>query len=79
MRPKNGKNHMARNISRRQFLFARAFARDESGASAIEYGIIASLLGVAIIGSARLVGTRTNRKLDCANQTMKSDKKGKAC
>ncbi len=36
--------------------FAR-FAQDESGATAIEYGLIAALIGVAIVGSARLVGT----------------------
>jgi pilus assembly protein Flp/PilA len=40
-------------------LFAR-FARDESGATAIEYGLIATLIGVAIIVGAGLVGTRLN-------------------
>lgn len=37
-------------------LFAR-FAKDESGATAIEYGLIAALIGVVIIGAAGLVGT----------------------
>jgi pilus assembly protein Flp/PilA len=36
--------------------FAR-FAHDESGATAIEYGLIAALIGVAIVAGARLVGT----------------------
>jgi pilus assembly protein Flp/PilA len=36
--------------------FAR-FAKDESGATAIEYGLIAALIGVAIVAGARLVGT----------------------
>ena len=35
--------------------FAR-FAQDESGATAIEYGLIAALIGVAIVGSASAVG-----------------------
>jgi pilus assembly protein Flp/PilA len=30
--------------------------RDESGATAIEYGLIAALIAVVIIGSVRLVG-----------------------
>lgn len=36
-------------------LFAR-FAKDESGATAIEYGLIAALIAVAIIGGATLLG-----------------------
>ena len=40
-------------------LFAR-FAKDESGATAIEYGLIATLIGVAIIVGAGLVGTNLN-------------------
>jgi pilus assembly protein Flp/PilA len=40
-------------------LFIR-FAEDESGATAIEYGLIATLIGVAIIVGAGLVGTRLN-------------------
>ena len=33
------------------------FYKDESGATAIEYGLIATLIAIAIIASARLVGT----------------------
>jgi len=33
------------------------FMRDESGATAIEYGLIASLIAVAIIAAVELVGT----------------------
>lgn len=40
-------------------IFAR-FLKDESGATAIEYGLIAALLSVAIIGGATTVGTRLN-------------------
>jgi pilus assembly protein Flp/PilA len=32
------------------------FMNDESGATAIEYGLIAALIGVAIIGTLKLVG-----------------------
>jgi pilus assembly protein Flp/PilA len=37
--------------------FVKRFATDESGATAIEYGLIAALIAVAIIGAARVVGT----------------------
>jgi pilus assembly protein Flp/PilA len=37
-------------------MFAK-FIRDESGATAIEYGLIASLIAVAIIAAVELVGT----------------------
>ena len=33
------------------------FAKDESGVTAIEYGLIASLIAVAIITAVTLVGT----------------------
>jgi pilus assembly protein Flp/PilA len=37
-----------------------SFAKDESGATAIEYGLIATLIGVAIILGATAVGTKFN-------------------
>jgi len=37
-------------------LFAR-FVRDESGATAIEYGLIAALIAVVIISAVTAVGT----------------------
>ena len=33
------------------------FMKDESGATAIEYGLIATLIGVAIIGGATALGS----------------------
>ena len=38
--------------------FVARFVRDESGATAIEYGLIAALIAVAIIGAARALGTQ---------------------
>ncbi|MGZ3305743.1 MAG: Flp family type IVb pilin [Asticcacaulis sp.] len=37
--------------------FSKSFAADESGATAIEYGLIASLIAVAIIAILGTVGT----------------------
>jgi len=44
-------------------LFAR-FVKDESGATAIEYGLIAALIAIAIIGGARFVGQEVNTKFN---------------
>lgn len=40
------------------------FAADESGATAIEYGLIAGLIAVVIIGSAKTLGTRLATKFN---------------
>ncbi|WP_114389002.1 Flp family type IVb pilin [Notoacmeibacter marinus] len=44
-------------------LIAR-FAKDESGATAIEYGLIAALIAVAIIGAVSAVGTNLSSKFN---------------
>ncbi len=43
-------------------LFAR-FMKDESGATAIEYGLIAALIAVAIIAGATALGSSINATL----------------
>jgi pilus assembly protein Flp/PilA len=40
-------------------LFSR-FAKDETAATAIEYGLIAGLVSVVIIGAVTLIGGRLN-------------------
>jgi pilus assembly protein Flp/PilA len=42
-------------------LFAR-FAKDESGATAIEYGLIAALIALAITAGATTLGGSLNNK-----------------
>jgi pilus assembly protein Flp/PilA len=37
--------------------FVKRFVADESGVTAIEYGLIAALIAVAIISAARVLGT----------------------
>jgi pilus assembly protein Flp/PilA len=41
--------------------FIKSFARDEEGVTAIEYGLIAALIAVAIIAGAGLVGGNLNQ------------------
>lgn len=44
--------------------FAARFIEDESGATAIEYGLIAALVAVAIIGAVTTLGTTTSDTFD---------------
>lgn len=42
----------------------RRFLREESGATAIEYGLIAALVAVVIIGGLELLGTELDTTFD---------------
>jgi len=44
-------------------LFTR-YAKDESGATAIEYGLIAALISVVIIGVLSTIGTKLTAKFN---------------
>jgi pilus assembly protein Flp/PilA len=49
-------------------IFSR-FARDDSGATAIEYGLIAGLIGVVIVTAVTTVGTKlTNTFTNIGNK-----------
>lgn len=40
--------------------FVTRFLKDESGATAIEYGLIAALISVVIVGAVGAIGTKLN-------------------
>ena len=40
--------------------FLSRFAKDESGATAIEYGLIVALIAVVIVGVVGTIGTKLN-------------------
>jgi pilus assembly protein Flp/PilA len=42
--------------------FINRFAKDESGATAIEYGLIAALIAVVLITTMKLVGSNLSAK-----------------
>ena len=44
----------------------RCFSRDESGATAIEYGLIAALISVVIVTALTIVSTNLTAKFDMA-------------
>jgi pilus assembly protein Flp/PilA len=52
--------------------FVARFVKCESGATAIEYGLIASLIGVAVIGVVTSVGTNLNATFTTVKNNLKS-------
>ena len=52
--------------------FIRKFIRNEKGATAIEYGLIAALIAVAAISAMRSVGTTLNTTFSNVSTQMSS-------
>jgi len=48
------------------------FVKDESGATAIEYGLIAALIAVGIIAAARGLGSQISATFNTITSTMSS-------
>src|SRR5438034_530371 len=55
-----GPHSMPRGLSMKLVQFVQSFIREEDGAAAIEYGLIAALIAVAIIAGSSLLGTSLN-------------------
>lgn len=51
--------------------FFKRFMQDESGATAIEYGLIAALVSVAMIGAATQLGTKIGSTMNAVSGAMK--------
>lgn len=54
----------------------RKYLNDTSGATAIEYGLIAALIGVAMIAGASALGDKLNSQYDCLGHVVEHDKRG---
>lgn len=50
----------------------RAFAKDESGATAIEYGLIAALVSVAAIGALTAMGDSLSTMFNTVSSSLSS-------
>ena len=59
------------NRRRKMTKFIARFARDESGATAIEYGLIVALIAVVIIGAVTTLGTNLNTSLSKAGSAIR--------
>jgi len=66
--PKVGELHKSRGTTMRTL---SRFLRDESGATAIEYGLIAAGISVVIIASVNLIGTNLDAKFDTIAAALK--------
>ena len=53
------------------FKLIRSFIADETGATAIEYGLIAAGIALAIIAVVNGLGTRLNTKFTSVNNSLK--------
>jgi pilus assembly protein Flp/PilA len=51
--------------------YVSRFASDESGATAIEYGLIASLIAVAIIGAVTTLGGKLTTTFGSVSASLK--------
>ena len=49
----------------------KAFLKDESGATAIEYGLIAAGISIAIISAVKGIGTRLNATFSSISTQLK--------
>ena len=52
--------------------FIARLSKDELGATAVEYGLLAALVGVGIIVAARLLGSQISTTFNTSKTTMKS-------
>jgi pilus assembly protein Flp/PilA len=50
--------------------FVKRFLKNESGATAVEYGLIAALIGVVIIAGAGALGAALNGKFSAIGTTV---------
>jgi len=51
--------------------FAQRFLSDDSGATAIEYGLIVALIGVVIVAAVTTLGTNLNTTLSKAGSAIR--------
>ena len=51
-------------------MILRKFIRDESGATAIEYGLIAACISIAIIAVVTNLGTSLSNTFDAVDQAL---------
>lgn len=48
------------------------FLKDEKGMTAVEYGVLAALLGLGIVGGSSILGVEYKRLWSCMNASFRS-------
>lgn len=52
--------------------FSKTFSKDEDGATAIEYGLFAALVGAVIVGTVATLGGNTNEGFAAMNTALEA-------
>ena len=60
-------------------MIARSFLREEDGVTAIEYGLLAALIAVAITVGANLLGTNLNALFNAIGTCLTTNALAAAC
>jgi pilus assembly protein Flp/PilA len=50
----------------------RRFWKDTAGVTAVEYALIVALVGIAVVGGARLLGSQVSTTFNTTKSTMKT-------
>ena len=58
------------NLEDKMSKFVTQFLKDESGATAIEYGLIVALIAVVIVGAVTTIGGTIKSKFESVNTEM---------
>lgn len=58
------------------FKLVKKYINDTSGATAIEYGLIAALIGVAMVVGANALGGKLDSQYECLSHVVEHDKRG---
>ena len=66
-------------ILNRVRLLGKAFYKDESGATAIEYGLIAALIAIGLIVGLTALGKDNAERLRCTGRAVDGARLGKLC
>ena len=67
------------DILSRALLLVREFGEDESGATAIEYGLIAGLVAVGMIAGLMQLGVDNSERLRCTQRAIEGLRLGRRC
>ena len=62
---------MLRSLTHTLHTAARRFAREDDGASLVEYVLLVALIAVVCVGAITLLGTNTSAKLTTAATALK--------
>lgn len=67
------------SLTRRALLFGRQAARDETGATALSYALLAAIIAIPMIPALNTIGYLTSEKYRCTTRVINDRKIGGKC